>query len=137
MISPSPWPRHINLLVRTYLRMSSDILTCNLTQPPLLNTSSQEQVFCHLDKVKEAYIPIHGYLAIITCLLGTIFNMLNIMVLTGKHMRSNPINLILTGIALADIVLMLEYVPFTVHMYLISADERPLDQKVKSISNKH
>lgn len=34
-------------------------------------------------------------------------------------MRRNPINLILTGIAVADLLMMLEYIPFAAHMYLL------------------
>ena len=33
--------------------------------------------------------------------------------------RGNPINLLLTGIALADCLVMVEYIPFTTHMYLL------------------
>lgn len=43
-------------------------------------------------------------------------------------MRSNPINLLLTGIAVADMLVMMEYVPFAVHMYLLQ--ERSLEQQV-------
>ena len=49
------------------------------------------------------------------------------MVLTHKDMRSNPINLILTGIAIADFLNMLEYIPFDIHMYMLgdrSSEER-------------
>ena len=45
------------------------------------------------------YEPVHGYLSIVVCVLGTLFNLLNILVLTHKDLRSNPINLILTGAA--------------------------------------
>ena len=44
-------------------------------------------------------------------------------------MRTNPINLLLTGIAVADMLVMLEYVPFAAHMYLLK--ERPLQQEVR------
>ena len=37
-------------------------------------------------------------------------------------MRGNPINLILTGIAVADLLNMLEYIPFNIHMYLWEAE---------------
>lgn len=36
-----------------------------------------------------------------------------------RDMRRNPINLILTGIAVADLLMMLEYIPFAAHMYLL------------------
>ena len=37
----------------------------------------------------------------------------------GRDMRRNPINLILTGIAVADLLMMIEYIPFAAHMYLL------------------
>lgn len=56
----------------------------------------------------------------IVCLLGTIANTLNIIVLTRREMRS-PTNAILTGLAVADLAVMLEYIPYTVHDYILSA----------------
>ena len=55
---------------------------------------------------------------------------MNILVLTHKDMRSNPINLILTGIALADCLVMMEYIPFTIHMYLLDGQMREKEEKV-------
>ena len=83
----------------------------------------------HLLLLQDGYLPLHGYLALVVCCMGIIFNMLNIMVLTHKDMRSNPINLILTGIAVADCLVMLEYIPFTVHMYLLDDQMREQEEK--------
>ena len=63
------------------------------------------------------------------CCMGILFNMLNILVLTHKDMRSNPINLILTGIAVADCLVLIEYIPFTIHMYILDDQARDLDEK--------
>ena len=84
---------------------------------------------------QESYQPIHGTLALLVCFLGTLFNIVNIMVLTHKDMRTNPINLILTGIAVADCLVMVEYIPFSIHMYLLDDQNRKIDEKVR-ISNK-
>ena len=65
------------------------------------------------------------------CILGTIFNMMNILVLTHKDMRTNPINLILTGIAVADVMVMVEYIPFAVHLYLFQGASRSMEEKVR------
>ena len=46
---------------------------------------------------QEFYHPIHGWLAMLVCVLGTLFNLANILVLTHRDMR-NPVNMILTGI---------------------------------------
>ena len=64
------------------------------------------------------------------CTLGTIFNIMNILVLTHKDMRSNPINLLLTGIAVADMMVMVEYIPFAFHMYLFQGKYRSMEEKV-------
>ena len=82
-------------------------------------------------KILQAYESIHGYLAVTICVLGIIFNLVNIIVLTHKDLRGNPINLILTAIAVADILLMVEYIPFTVHMYLLDNETRSREDKVQ------
>ena len=79
---------------------------------------------------QAAYLPIHGYLALAVCLLGTAFNMVNMLVLTHKDMRLNPINIILTGIAVADCLVMVEYIPFNIHMYLLDDQMREKEEKV-------
>ena len=80
--------------------------------------------------MQAAYLPLHGYLALIVCLLGIIFNLVNILVLTHKDMRLIPINLILTGIAVADCLVMIEYIPFTIHMYLLDNQKRDREDRV-------
>ena len=67
----------------------------------------------------------------VVCFLGIIFNLVNIMVLTHKDMKTNPINLILTGIAVADCLVMVEYIPFSIHMYLLDDQNRDIEEKVK------
>jgi len=65
----------------------------------------------------------------VVCILGTLFNIANILVLTHKDMKMNPINMILTGIAVADCLVMVEYIPFTIHMYLLTHIERQQEEK--------
>ncbi|KAH1004172.1 G-protein coupled receptor dmsr-1-like [Dendroctonus ponderosae] len=60
---------------------------------------------------------LHGYLSLSVCIFGSIANILNICVLRSKNMRS-PTNYILTALALADLLVMLQYIPFTVHRNL-------------------
>ncbi|XP_050413508.1 G-protein coupled receptor dmsr-1 [Patella vulgata] len=76
------------------------------------NTSTPLQSF------GECYWSIHGYYSLIVCLFGVITNLINIAVLTKKSMRT-PINCILTGIAIADLITMLSYIPFAIHFYLV------------------
>ena len=77
-------------------------------------------------------MPIHGQLAMAACSLGTFFNIANIVVLTHRDMRLNPINMILTGIAVADCLVMIEYIPFTIHMYLFQDWDRDQEEKVEN-----
>ena len=76
------------------------------------------------------YLPFHGYLSLAVSLVGTIFNLVNMLVLTHKDMRSNPINLMLTGIAVADCLVLMEYIPFTIHMYLLDGQNRDQEERV-------
>ncbi|CAK9813741.1 G-protein coupled receptor dmsr-1 [Anthophora quadrimaculata] len=61
----------------------------------------------------------HGYVALVVCLFGTLANILNIIVLTKKNMVTTPINRILTCLAMADVLVMLEYIPFAIYMYIV------------------
>lgn len=60
----------------------------------------------------------HGYVAITVCLFGIVANMLTIAVLTRKDMACAPINRILTGIAIVDMFLMVEYTSFAYYYYI-------------------
>lgn len=71
--------------------------------------------------VHDVYVHYHGYASLLVCAFGSVANVLNIAVLTRKEMVS-PTNAILTGLAVADLLVMVEYVPFAYHMYLRPAD---------------
>ncbi|CAL8112156.1 unnamed protein product [Orchesella dallaii] len=62
-----------------------------------------------------AYRGIHGYTSLVVCLFGSIANILNLIVLTRREMI-NPTNIILTGLALADLLNMVEYIPYAIYM---------------------
>ena len=79
---------------------------------------------------QDDYKTIHGQLAMVVCIFGTLFNLANIVVLTHKDMKQNPINMILTGIAVADCLVMVEYIPFTIHMYLLEDWDRDQEEEV-------
>ena len=49
-------------------------------------------------------------------------------------MRGNPINLLLTGIAVADMFVMMEYIPFATHMYLLKDTYTSLEEKVNLLA---
>ncbi|XP_033240113.1 uncharacterized protein MsR1 [Drosophila pseudoobscura] len=81
-----------------------------------------------MDNFHTSYKNMHGYVSLVVCILGTIANTLNIIVLTRKEMRS-PTNAILTGLAVADLAVMLEYIPYTIHDYILT-DSLPREQKL-------
>lgn len=66
---------------------------------------------------QQAYIKVHGYIALLICILGSVANSVNIAVLSRKEMASST-NSILTGLAVADLLVMLEYIPFALHIYI-------------------
>ena len=79
--------------------------------------SSFESCVDWLDTFHTRYVTVHGWASILVCVFGSIANGLNIAVLTRKEMCS-PTNAILTGLAVADLLVMLEYIPYAVHSYL-------------------
>ncbi|XP_057669984.1 G-protein coupled receptor dmsr-1-like isoform X2 [Diorhabda carinulata] len=62
----------------------------------------------------------HVYTSILVCIFGSVANILNIIVLTRKEMSNAPINRILSALAVADMLLMIEYIPFAYYYH----DER-------------
>jgi len=64
------------------------------------------------------YKRVHGYVALCVCLFGALANTINLLILTRKEMRS-PINLILSALALVDVLVMIEYIPFALLVYIL------------------
>jgi len=92
------------------------------------STTPSNTTMCDFSAIKDFYHPIHyGWLAMLVCVLGTLFNLANILVLTHKDMR-NPVNMILTGIAVADCLVMIEYIPFIMHMRRLTDKEIPKEE---------
>ncbi|XP_063982124.1 G-protein coupled receptor dmsr-1 [Diachasmimorpha longicaudata] len=87
------------------------------------NAINNYQTVCYcsgyIRQLALSYRLYHGYVALIVCLFGTVANILNIVVLTRKDMAMAPINRILTGLATADMLVMIEYIPFAVYEYLL------------------
>lgn len=98
----------------------------NTTEELISNRSSQSD--CNNPKTGlEAYacfyFGIHGYVSLAICCFGVPTNIVNIIILTRKSMRT-PINCILTGIAVSDVLTMLSYIPYSIHFYIIHGVER-------------
>ncbi|KPJ06134.1 putative G-protein coupled receptor B0563.6 [Papilio machaon] len=71
---------------------------------------------------QRVYIKVHGYIALIICLLGSAANSVNIAVLSRKEMISTT-NSILTALAVADLLVMIDYIPLALHIYTTIGSE--------------
>ena len=60
---------------------------------------------------------IHDVLALIMCIMGSIANVFNMVILTRKEMI-NATNTILTGLAVADFLLLVEYIFYTASLLI-------------------
>nr|XP_027232265.1 sex peptide receptor-like [Penaeus vannamei] len=60
---------------------------------------------------------VHGYLAVAICLVGAVTNVLNMIILTRREMV-NSTNTILTGLAVADFLLLVEYSVYATTSYI-------------------
>lgn len=76
-----------------------------------------------LESFYNWYTQVHGWASLLVCIFGSIANVLNIAVLTRREMQS-PTNMILTGLAVADLLVMIEYIPYAIHMYLYQRSRR-------------
>lgn len=74
---------------------------------------------CDLENYAAFYrAHIHAYFSMFICIFGTFTNFLNIIILTRKDMTTMPVNRILTALAIADILKMIEYLPFAYYYYI-------------------
>ena len=64
------------------------------------------------------YSKIHGWLALTICLIGTVFNLLNIILLRRCTFKSN---LILITIACCDIIVMICNIPSLIHFNILNS----------------
>ncbi|XP_074644364.1 G-protein coupled receptor dmsr-1-like, partial [Tubulanus polymorphus] len=66
------------------------------------------------------YTGVHGYVSVVVCVFGIFSNILNVIVLTQKHMISST-NYILIALAVADLLKMMSYLPYAMYFYIITA----------------
>jgi len=71
-----------------------------------------------LVEFSQRYGDIHGYIAAVVCFWGVIANLANIVVLTRRKMIT-PTNVILTWLAVADLLTMAAFLPFCLHFYVL------------------
>ncbi|XP_021914610.1 sex peptide receptor-like [Zootermopsis nevadensis] len=126
-----------DLLSSTLPETQSLLEQFNITDiEKILNMSSRPvsvmtQCYCSgpMREVLVSYKSVHGYLSLIVCIFGTVANALNVAVLTRKDMASAPINRILTALAIADMLVMLEYIPYACYAYLVLPGELNMPYK--------
>lgn len=90
------------------------------TQGPGLSNDTQADSGVH--RFATEYMKVHGYLSVFVCVFGIVSNMMNIVVLTRKHMES-PTNYILTALATADMLTMTTYPIMAVYLYIINTPD--------------
>lgn len=85
------------------------------------NNLSQQNPMNHNEFTifSEQYSKYHGYICSSICIFGLVANILNIIVLTRKHMIT-PTNLILTALALADVMTMSVYLVYALYLYVFT-----------------
>lgn len=81
-------------------------------------TNDTEQFFGRLSKFREAYEPYHAYICCIICTFGVLTNIINILVLTNRQMRTS-VNVLLTGIAICDMATMFSYLIYVIQFLLV------------------
>lgn len=86
-----------------------------------MNVTSVNYTYCNLQDFHNAYRDIYGYICILVCIFGSFANIINICVLTSKEMRW-PTNFILTGLAVADLFVMVDYIPFVIYRNFTKKD---------------
>jgi hypothetical protein len=103
------------------MNKSSSSIGTAATTSPASGIHPAAKLYCGdgLEAFRKSYLIMHGYISLVVCLFGMLANTLNIIVLTRMDQRISPTNAILTGLALADNLVMIEYIPFTMHMYIL------------------
>ncbi|XP_074599409.1 uncharacterized protein LOC141853819 [Brevipalpus obovatus] len=111
-----------SIYLHTHYNDSSPSSYVNINQTLFPNDNSfwiSLYVACY--GFKTAYQPIHFYLTLAICSFGLVANMLNIIVLTRKTMHS-PTNALLTGLAITDTLVMLDYIFFDTYTFFLPED---------------
>lgn len=124
MLNETSWPTDEEFLQMMTNNLSVSVgISSSSSSPPAV------KLYCGdgLEAFRRSYLIMHGYISLMVCLFGMLANTLNIIVLTRMDQRISPTNAILTGLALADNLVMIEYIPFTMHMYILR--ERPVYER--------
>lgn len=88
-------------------------------QTVLFTLPNESFVYDVLDAVHSKYRPVHTYLSIVICIVATVCNVCNIVILTRKAMRT-PVNMILTAMACCDMIVLFSNLIFTTHWNFVA-----------------
>lgn len=81
--------------------------------------NSNETNISPLFQFSKFYSNIHGWLSVMVCSIGTLINAINILLVRKTKMANNSTYFILTLIAILDSLVMLMYIPFSIHYYVL------------------
>jgi len=95
------------------MQVTASLAVMNVSQPLSAN---ETDVDSPLMQFSVWYQRIHGYLSLAACTFGSTSNAMNIAVLTRRALIS-PTNLLLTGLAVADLLIMVFYIPYAAYFY--------------------
>ena len=86
-----------------------------LTGNEILNLTDSSRPYYgdFFDAVYEAYTPVHGYLSVIVCIFGIFANIMTMIVMSQKEMRS-PTNFILACVAFSNLIVNMDYIPYVI-----------------------
>lgn len=110
----------LEVYIESVLKYNSSENTSYVNQTYIIDLENDEGLPYYgeyLAQFQRKYIMYHGYLTLAFCIFGITSNILNIIVLTRRKMIS-PTNAILSGIAVADMLVMFSYLPYTFHNYI-------------------
>ena len=100
------------------------------TMDPYIQNFTHAYGTQRLYEFQQWYAHYHGYVSVVVCAYGIVCNIFNILVLTRKNMISTT-NYILTGLAVADLLTMVSYVPFALQFYCIHGTQPTPDRNTK------
>uniref|UniRef100_A0A915IG91 G-protein coupled receptors family 1 profile domain-containing protein n=1 Tax=Romanomermis culicivorax TaxID=13658 RepID=A0A915IG91_ROMCU len=72
----------------------------------------------YLKSFQIFYTPLHTPLVVAICVFGTLCNSANICVLTRRNMKNSPTNVLLTGLSVAQLLLVINFLFYTLFLKL-------------------
>jgi hypothetical protein len=66
------------------------------------------------------YSSYHGWISSVICSIGIFLNILNVIILRRKNLTKCSVNSILISIAFCDSIIMIVYLPYCIHYYILN-----------------